>query len=111
MADNTFGGEEFLTNLKNYCKIDHDFDDEIIKMMINSAADMIAHAINYNSNPEDYSKNPRFKIAVMKQVKEDYYERGLSADNYRPELVSGINGIINQLRSEDESNNETSEYD
>ena len=105
MAD-VFGGEEFLNNLKNYCKVDQDFDDEIIIEMANAAAAMIAKA----KTPDDYADEPRFKIAVMKQVKEDYYERGLTADSYRPEIGSGINGIINQLRSE-VNTDETTEHD
>lgn len=109
MAD-IFGGEKFLNNLKNYCKVDQDFDDEIIIEMANAASTMIAKAIDKSKTPDDYADEPRFKIAVMKQVKEDYYERGLTADSYRPEIGSGINGIINQLRSEVTAN-ETQEHD
>lgn len=100
MAELQFADDSFLDNLKNYCKVDQDFDDEIIIMMANAAAVMIAKAIDQDKEPHNFDDEPRFKIAVLKQVKEDYYERGLSADNYRPELGSGINGIINQLRSE-----------
>lgn len=89
-----------MSNLKNYCKIDQDFDDEILKMMVDSAATLIAAAINPNVSVNRYINEPRFRIAVMKQVKEDYYERGITADSYHPELSTGINGIINQLRSE-----------
>lgn len=106
-----FGGQSFLANLKNYCKIDQDFDDDILTIMANAAASMIARAIKQESKPDDYLNEPRFKIAVMKQVKEDYYERGLTADNYRPELSSGINGIINQLRSERKDDDETQAHD
>ena len=109
MAD-IFGGEEFLNNLKNYCKVDQDFDDKIIIEMANAASTMIAKAIDKSKTPDDYADEPRFKIAVMKQVKEDYYERGLTADSYRPEIGSGINGIINQLRSEVTAD-ETQEHD
>lgn len=89
-----------FANLKNYCKIDQDYDDDVLKMIINADEIEIARAIKYGSAPNDYVKDPRFKIALMKQVKEDYYQRGLTADAYRPELVSGINGIVNQLRGE-----------
>lgn len=89
-----------FANLKNYCKIDQDYDDNVLKMIINADEIEIARAIKYGSVPNDYVNEPRFKIALMKQVKEDYYQRGLTADAYRPELVSGINGIVNQLRGE-----------
>lgn len=91
--------DEFY-NLKNYCKIDQDYDDDVLKMIINADEIEIARAIKYGSAPSDYVNEPRFKIALMKQVKEDYYQRGLTANAYRPELVSGINGIVNQLRGE-----------
>lgn len=89
-----------FANLKNYCKIDQDYDDDVLKMIISADEIEIARAIKYGSAPNDYVNEPRFKIALMKQVKEDYYQRGLTADAYRPELVSGINGIVNQLRGE-----------
>ncbi len=88
---NTFSSDEqFFANLKNYCKIDQDFDDEILKIIVDAAALMIARAIKWESEPADYSDEPRFKIALMKQVKEDFYERGITADSYRPVLSSGI---------------------
>lgn len=93
-------------NLKNYCKIDQDYDDEVLKMIVNADEIEIARAIKYDSVPSDYTNEPRFKIALMKQVKEDYYQRGLTADAYRPELTSGINGIINQLRGELDDEND-----
>lgn len=89
-----------FANLKNYCKIDQDYDDGVLKMIINADEIEIARAIKYGSTPNNYVNEPRFKIALMKQVKEDYYQRGLTADAYRPELTSGINGIIHQLRGE-----------
>lgn len=92
--------KSFMNNLKLYCKVDQGFDDEILKIMVDSAADLIAAAISSDNDIDQYFEEPRFKIAVMKQVKEDYYERGITADSYRPELSTGINGIINQLRSE-----------
>lgn len=110
MAELQFADDSFLDNLKNYCKVDQGFDDEIIIIMANAAAVMITKAIDQAKKPRDFDNEPRFKIAVMKQVKEDYYERGLSADNYRPELTSGIDGLINQLRSE-VNNHEDQKHD
>lgn len=86
--------------LKNYCKIDHDFDDDVLEQLISAAALEIARAIRIDAQPAEYIKEPRFLIALMKQVKEDYYQRGLTADGYRPMLSTTIIGIINQLRTE-----------
>lgn len=110
-TDHTFSSDEqFFANLKNYCKIDQDFDDEILKIIVDAAALMIARAIKWESKPADYSDEPRFKIALMKQVKEDFYERGITADSYRPVLSSGIDGLINQISSE-VNTDETTEHD
>ncbi|KRL76620.1 head-tail connector protein [Ligilactobacillus equi] len=92
--------EERFSTLKNYCKIDQDFDDDVLKELVNASAMELARAIKFDSQPSDYIDDSRFFIALMKMVKEDYYLRGLSADNYRPELSNNIVSIINQLRSE-----------
>ena len=60
-TDHTFSSDEqFFANLKNYCKIDQDFDDEILKIIVDAAALMIARAIKWESKPADYSDEPRF---------------------------------------------------
>lgn len=87
-------------NLKNYCKIDQDFDDDVLKMLVNSVEWELAKAISPVVKPEDFKTEPRFKIALMKEVKEEYYERGLTAGTHRYDLLLGLDGIINQLRSE-----------
>ena len=99
MADQLLTKEQFET-LKNYCKVDQDFDDDVLLNMVDSAALMITRAVQFDAKPEIFIDDPRFKIALMKQVKEDYYQRGLTADNYRPELTNSIADIVNQLRSE-----------
>lgn len=91
--------DQFKT-LKNYCKIDQDFDDDLLKTLVDATALEIARAIKYDSQAQEFIEEPRFLIALMKQVKEDYYQRGLTADSYRPILSTTIVGIINQLRSE-----------
>lgn len=89
-----------MATLKNYCKIDQDFDDDLLIAMIDSSALELARAIKSDSQSTEFISEPRFFIALMKQVKEDYYLRGITADSYRPVLSSTVNGIINQLRAE-----------
>lgn len=91
---------EKLETLKNYCKIDQDFDDELLKALVNASALELARAIKSESRPTEFINEPRFFIALMKQVKEDYYLRGITADSYRPILANSVIGIINQLRAE-----------
>ena len=87
-----------LYEAKLYCKIDFDFEDSIIKTMIESAQEQICFAIKDGSKPEDFADYPKFKMAVLKQVKEEYDHRGLSADAMRYPLANGVLIIIHQLR-------------
>ncbi|MGT2753233.1 head-tail connector protein [Streptococcus porcinus] len=90
--------QELLDKVKVYCKIDYDFEDEIIKMMILSVQNQICFAIEKGSTPASFANFPQFELAVMKQVKEEYDHRGLSADSMRYPLANGVLNIIHQLR-------------
>ena len=87
-----------LDEAKLYCKIDFDFEDELLRLMIESAEEQICFAIKDGSKPEDFTNYPKFKMAVLKQVKEEYDHRGLSADTVRYPLANGVLNIIHQLR-------------
>lgn len=90
--------EVFLSEVKNYCKIDYDFEDDILKTMIESAQEEICFAIDEKVTPKEMKKYKKFRLAVMKQVKEEYEHRGLSADTQRHKLANGVLNIIHQLR-------------
>ena len=87
-----------LDEVKLYCKIDFDFEDELLQLMIESAEEQICFAIKDGSKPEDFATYSKFKLAVLKQVKEEYDHRGLSADTMRYPLANGVLNIIHQLR-------------
>ena len=89
---------EFLNEVKLYAKIYFDFEDELLQLMIESAEEQICFAIKDGSKPEDFADYPKFKMAVLKQVKEEYDHRGLSADTMRYPLANGVLNIIHQLR-------------
>lgn len=96
--------EQFAT-IKNYCKIDQDFDDDVLHIIIDGASDVIAKAIVEDGTSDTFlvsedKYDSRFFVAVMKQVAEEYTQRGLTSTNYRFELLTGLNSTINQLRSE-----------
>lgn len=96
--------EQFAT-IKNYCKIDQDFDDDVLHIIIDGASDVIAKAIIEDGTSDTFlvsedKYDSRFFVAVMKQVAEEYTQRGLTSTNYRFELLTGLNSTINQLRSE-----------
>lgn len=87
-----------LEQVKLYCKIDYDFEDEIIEEMIEGVQEQICDAIEEGSTPETFKAFYKFKLAVKKQVKEEYEHRGLSADSERYPLANGVLNIIHQLR-------------
>ena len=89
---------EFLDEVKLYAKIDFDFENELLQLMIESAEEQICFAIKDGSKPEDFADYPKLKMAVLKQVKEEYDHRGLSADTMRYPLANGVLNIIHQLR-------------
>lgn len=89
---------ELLQKVKMYCKVDYGFEDDIIIMMIESAQEQICFAIQEGSTPDDFVNYKKFELAVMKQVKEEYEHRGLSADSERYPLANGVLNIIHQLR-------------
>lgn len=87
-----------LELLKIYCKIDQDFEDELIKEMHMGVELQICNAIQTGSAPSDFSNDPRYKLAVKKQFKEEYDNRGITSDTQRAPLANGILNIIHQLR-------------
>lgn len=90
---------ELLESVKLYCKIDYDFEDDLLEEMIESAQDEICFAIGDDVTPKDLAKYAKFALAVKKQVKEEYEHRGLSADTQRHGLANGVLNIIHQLRT------------
>ena len=95
--------QELLESVKLYCKIDYDFEDE----MIESAQEQFCFAIDANAKPEDFENYAKFQLAVKKQVKEEYEHRGMSADSMRYSLANGVLNIIHQLRTRREVNADT----
>lgn len=87
-----------LQSIKLYCKIDQDFEDDLISEFIEVVKLQISDAIETGSGPSTYSDDPRFKLAVKKQVKEEYEHRGITSDTDRYPLANGVLNIIHQLR-------------
>lgn len=93
----------FLEEVKLYCKIDYDFEDDLLLEFIESAKEQICFAIDNDLNPDDLVDYAKFRLAVKKQVKEEYEHRGMSADTMRYPLANGVLNIIHQLRTRRES--------
>lgn len=102
--------EDFLLNndqletMKRYCKIDGDYDIDVLKAIILSSADEIAAAIDETMTAEEFMNNEelkgRFFVALMKYTEEEYENRGTGSDIMRfPSANQSINNIINQIRA------------
>lgn len=90
--------------LKMYCKIDSTVEDGMLMQLFHDASEQISSAIEFGTTPEQFLADPqkrdRFFSAAMKQTKEDYETRGLSADIMRYPVITSVDNTINQLRTE-----------
>jgi uncharacterized phage protein (predicted DNA packaging) len=85
--------------IKNYLKVDHHYEDELIKEFLDAVALQVMDAISSKLSLCDFWCDPRFHLAVKKQAKEEYEHRGVSADTFRHEMANGVVNIIHQLRA------------
>ncbi len=99
--------EKMLSSFRLYCKIDIDFEDELLKDLIEGCADQLAYAIEAQPDVDKWMKNKRFCLGVKKQVKEEYEHRGLTSDYQRYPLANGVLNIIHQLRDWSEDNDDS----
>lgn len=90
--------DEEFENIKNYLKVDHDYENELIEEFLDAAALQIMDAISSSLTMKNFWDDPRFHLAVKKQTKEEYEHRGVSADTFRHVLANGVENIIHQLR-------------
>ena len=90
--------KEQYEQIKIYLKVDIDYEDALIKEMLDAVALELVDAVDTSKAPADFMEEPRYHLAVKKQAKEEYEHRGLSADTMRYSLANGVENIIHQLR-------------
>lgn len=83
-----------LAELKNYLRIDHDYDDNILEMFQEIATDYINGAIEIK-NPKD----KRFDYAVTLLVGHWYENRLATTNQTITNIPYGVLPLIQQLRS------------
>ncbi len=66
----------FLEEVKMYCKTDYDFEDELLLELIELQPESDLFSSIANRKPEDLESHAKFRLAVKKQVKEEYEYRG-----------------------------------
>lgn len=90
--------DKAFEKIKNYLKVDEDYEDDLIKDFLDAVALELVVAVDTSKETKDFLMDPRFHLAVKKQAKEEYEQRGLSADTMRYQLSNGVENIIHQLR-------------
>lgn len=90
--------KEQYEQIKIYLKVDIDYEDALIKEMLDAVALELVDAVDTSKTPAYFMEEPRYHLAVKKQAKEEYEHRGLSADTMRYPLANGVENIIHQLR-------------
>ncbi|MEC0886834.1 head-tail connector protein [Bacillus atrophaeus] len=88
-----------LEELKLAMRIDHDFDDGLIKQLKDTAENYIMDAVTLSPNREAFFKdNPKFNTAVMFLVGAWYERRVSSTDKALQEIPFGVTNFIQQFR-------------
>lgn len=63
--------EERFKQIKNYLKVDIDFEDDLIKEFLDSVALILIDAIDIKKKPSDFMDEPRFHLAVKNKLKKN----------------------------------------
>ncbi len=85
-----------LTQLKNYLRIDHDFDDTTLEMLQQVAEQYVINAVD--SENTSYITDVRFDYAVTLLVGHWYEQRIATSENALNDVPFGVVPLIQQLR-------------
>lgn len=90
-----------LNELKNYLRIDHDLDDELLKMLKATAEQFILNSIEVTETTDE-----RFNYAVALLVSNWYENRIASTTQALQEIPFGVTALIHQLRGLSDGTNQ-----
>lgn len=85
-----------LTELKTYLRIDHDLDDELLKMLVSTAEKFILGSIEVEKTDDE-----RFNYAVTLLVSHWHENRVGTSTQALNEIPFGVTALIQQLRGLD----------
>jgi len=85
-----------LTQLKNYLRIDHDLDDQLLTYIQSIAESYIQSAID--STDDYYKTDPRFDYATALLISHWYENRSATTDVNLEDIPFGVQAFIQQLR-------------
>ena len=85
-----------LAELKTYLRIDHDLDDELLKMLMFTAEEFILGSLEVEKTDDE-----RFNYAVTLLVSHWYENRIATSEKVFAEIPFGVTALIHQLRGLD----------
>ncbi|WP_297820001.1 head-tail connector protein [uncultured Lactobacillus sp.] len=90
---------EDLQNVKNFCKVDSDLEDPVIKGLILSARKDIIGQVG--SRIDDFfDDNPNFEYAVWLKTYHSYNNRDTSSNAMTFEIQDTYNSTINAMKDD-----------
>lgn len=84
-----------LEQVKNYLRIDGNYDDFTIGLQLQVATAYVLGAVDY---PEVVSQDVRFEYAVVLLVGHWYENRLATSEQYLNAIPFGVEALVNQLR-------------
>ncbi|MCO5486518.1 head-tail connector protein [Enterococcus faecalis] len=90
-----------LAELKTYLRIDHDLDDELLKMLVSTAEKFILGSIEVEKTDDE-----RFNYAVTLLVSNWYENRVGTSTQALNEIPFGVTALIQQLRGLEHGTNQ-----
>lgn len=89
-----------LSELKNYLRIDHDLDDNLLGMLKSTAEKFILSSIEVEETDDE-----RFDYAVTLLVSSWYENRVATTTQALQEIPFGVTALIHQLRGLEHGSN------
>lgn len=87
-----------LDDVKTYCRIDGEAEDELLLSLIDTAKSYLDGA----GVPEPEADNPRYLLCVKAMVLEFYDHRGMT-ESVTPSAIPGLANMVVQLKLEAEA--------
>lgn len=82
-----------LTTVKNYLRVDHNLDDAIIQMMIDSAKTYVQNFLNRSF--EDFEQVPtEFVIAALNLIASWYEQRAIQSEGQAREQLYSFSDLL-----------------
>lgn len=87
-----------LSKIKNYLRIDHDFDDELLKDITNVATSYVDSAIDFDEF-ESQKFDSKYEFCITLLIGHWYENRLATSEVNLSAIPFGVTALLNQLRN------------